>query len=181
MANGFFSYFPSVTYAQKVAKNLLVSSKMRASVLDNPKAFFKYLVKPGESPEMVALRFYDDAKYDWLVYFANNIVDPYHDWPKEYLEFKRFIEQKYGSVPQAKATTVHYKHNDYDFTINQDTYDRLVDAEFVDTSLQMNRVGWVAVDAYTYEDELNEEKSAIQIIHPQFVSLIEEEIRGMFE
>ena len=180
MAKGFFSYLPSVTYANKVSKNLLVSSKMRQTVLDNPKAFFKYIVKPAETPEMVALRFYDDTKYDWLVYFANNIVDPYHDWPKEYLEFVRYIEQKYGSVPNAKATTIHYKHDDYDFTINKDTHDRLVDADFVDTSLQIQRTGWVAVDAYSYEDEINTLKSSIEIIHPQFVPLIEDEIKKMF-
>lgn len=180
MATRYFDMLPSITYANKVSKNLMVSASFRDKVLDNPKAFVRHTLDEGESAEMTSLRFYGTTSYDWIIYFANNIIDPYHDWPKDYLTFVRFIEAKYGSTNVAKSQVVHYSNPKYDFTINKDTYDRYVDADFVDTTLKVDRDGWVPVYAYDFEEEKNDDLRHINIIHPDFITYIEGEVKELF-
>lgn len=181
MTTTFFENFQRVTYANKLAVNLMQSIRMRSTVLSNPLAFFRRIVLDGDTPEKVAREEYGDEKYDWVVYLSNSIVDPYHSWPKPYLEFVEYIEQKYGSVPEAKSQIIHYKNTEYDFTINQDTYDRYSNADFVDTTLKVTRDGWTPVYAYDFEEERNDALRTIDLISPRFISLLEEELENIYD
>ena len=80
----------------------------------------------------------------------------------------------------AKSQVVHYSNPKYDFTINKDTYDRYVDADFVDTTLKVDRDEWVPVYAYDFEEEKNDDLRHINIIHPDFITYIEREVRDLF-
>lgn len=180
MAAGFFEFIPTILYNNKKAKNLLVSSKLRDTVLGNRKAFFRYTVKEGETPESVALKFYGSAKMSWLVHFSNLHMDPYHDWPMSYLEFIRYLKQKYGSVPAAKANIEYYEHPDYTFNINVPTYERYSNADFIDSTLSVDRTGWTAVESYTREVQENDDKRNIDLLHPDFVYIVERELEEIY-
>lgn len=177
----FFERFQRVTYANKIAVNLMQSARMRETVLENPLAFFKRNVLEGDTPEKVAREEYGHETYDWVVYLANGIVDPYHDWPKPYLEFIKYIENKYGSVPAAQGQILHYNNPSYDFVINAETYARYSNADFVDTTLKVTRDDWAPVYAYEYEDELNQERQQIRLIHRTFIPLIEKELNTLYD
>lgn len=181
MPSGFFEAFPLITYNNKKAKNLLVSTKIRDTVLNNPKAFLMYTVSEWETPETVALKFYGDIRYSWIIHMVNLHVDPYHDWPMPYLDFIKYIKNKYGSVPAAKANIVEYVHDDYSFSINQATYERYSNADFIDSTIDVDRDGWTAVDSYTKEDEKNNERRNINILMPEFIPIIEDELKDIFK
>lgn len=181
MASDFFNNIPKVLYGDNIAKNLLVSSKLRDSVIGNGKAFLKYTIKEGETPEFVATRFYGSHEYAWIIYLANHIVDPYHDWPMPYLEFVTYIKQKYGSVPAAKGNIEYYQHDDYTFTINQSTYERYSNASFVDSTLSVSRAGWKPVYSYDREVNENDQKRNIDILHPIHLQQVQREIESIYE
>ena len=56
-------------------KNLFKRAKIRDDILDNVRFFNKYSIVGDERPDQVALKFYDDEKFDWLVLLSNNIIN----------------------------------------------------------------------------------------------------------
>ena len=85
--NGILSNFETLVYDvvgdgnPKLFTHILRRVKINDLVKDNVLLFDFYQVKPGEKPEDVAFDFYGSAELHWLVLYANNIVDRYHQWP----------------------------------------------------------------------------------------------------
>ena len=50
----------------------------------------------------------------WLIFLANNIVDPYYSWPLTQNTFQDFIISKYGTIANAKSTIKHYRYQEKD-------------------------------------------------------------------
>jgi hypothetical protein len=111
---GYFSYMQAIRYSlnndgseiQQV-KNIFSRTKMLNSIMDNINTYYDYAVKEGDTPEMVAYKFYGDANKHWLVLFSNFMVDPYFDWPLNSKSFDNYIIRKYGSIRNAQ-TTIHH-------------------------------------------------------------------------
>lgn len=178
MSAGLFKHYPRVPYLQQNAVSLLVSTRIKERVFKNPYAFLKYTVKEGETAESIAVDVYGSPLNAWIVYFSNDIVDPYNEWPKEFLEFEQYIKEKYGSIPIAKNTILHYENSAYDFTINTETYLKYSNADYVDSSITIDRTGWTAVDAYEFENRANEEKRNIELLDAIYLPIVEEELRN---
>ena len=181
MSKGLFKNYPIVTYNGRLARNLMVSSKFVQDVFNNPVAFVEYTVKDDESPEQVAFNFYGSSYYSWLVLLSNKILDVHNEWPKSYKQFTDFLVQKYGSIPAAKETILHYTNPKYGFTINEATQSRYANTDFVDSSIDVDRTGWTAVNAFDYEEERNDNLRNIKIIDPSFVGQIQEEVENLFD
>lgn len=107
----FFSYFPTVLYANNATSNILAKIKFQESVKKNLAVFYSYTVKEGERPDQIAEKYYEDANYDWLIYLSNDIVDPYHQWPRTQAEMESYISAKYGSAANAAAHVAFYRTN----------------------------------------------------------------------
>lgn len=107
----FFSYFPTVLYANNATSNILAKIKFQESVKKNLAVFYSYTVKEGERPDQIAEKYYEDANYDWLIYLSNDIVDPYHQWPRTQAEMESYISTKYGSAANAAAHVAFYRTN----------------------------------------------------------------------
>ena len=52
-------------------------------------------------------RYYDDPQLVWLIFLANNILDPYYDWPLPQNQFGDFLISKYGTIAAAQAKILH--------------------------------------------------------------------------
>jgi hypothetical protein len=74
-------------------------------------AFYPYTIVDGERPDNIAANYYEDPRYSWLVYFSNNIIDPYYDWPLTTKEFDSFINSKYGTKKSASEKIVFWRDN----------------------------------------------------------------------
>ena len=79
----------------KLFTHILRRVKINDLVKDNILLYDFYQVKPGEKPEDVAFDFYGSAELHWLVLYANNIVDRYHQWPMSVRGFEEYIKDKY--------------------------------------------------------------------------------------
>jgi|LakMenE01Jun11ns_1017448.scaffolds.fasta_scaffold9954913_2 hypothetical protein len=130
----YFSYFPQTYYSFDTANanfalvtNVLTRAKIIKEVLNNSFLYYKYEIKEGETPEIVAYNFYGDAQKHWIILYANSIIDPKYEWVLHSKEFDNYIIAKYGSLEDAKTELHHYEvkieeSNSIDGRINERIY-----------------------------------------------------------
>ena len=96
----YFDMLPNIYYSAKgdgkftVMKDLLSRVKIIANVKENILGFDYYDVKDGETPEMIAHKYYGDVNMHWTILVANDIVDYYEDWPMSTHKFEEFVKDK---------------------------------------------------------------------------------------
>ena len=156
---GYFSDFAAIEYQGKIAKNLMQRPEIKKQILGDPNTFYDFTVKEDLRPDQVAYLYYEDPNLVWLVFLANNIVDPYYGWPLTQHQLEDFIISKYGTVDIAKAKILHYKHKTKGTIITKESKD--LASTFL-TSYSAS--DYSPVYAYDYEDELNEAKRNIKLV-----------------
>ena len=163
----FFTKFPIVSYdiagkrftTYQSVTNIFFRLRIIREVLGNIAAYYEYLVKDDDTPEILADKVYGNPEAHWIILLANNIVDPQYDWPLKYNDFNNYITKKYGSISYAKTTYHHYEkvvtreesssgtvvetrfvinqsniaNSMYDSTVPYDTYNSLPETQDVDT------------------------------------------------
>ena len=168
--------------------------EMPLLLLQQRRLFYTYQVAEGDTPELIADKYYGSVKYHWVISLLNNITDPLLDWPKNYANLVAYIVEKYGSIAAASTQIVQYsmtqtKEDSFGNTSEQ-TY--IIDLEKYNTLTSLVPVvytfgggGTVTVtttraslDAYTYEVALNESKRTIKLLKsdylPQVVGELEQ-------
>ena len=157
----YFQMFPDVLYSAKgdgkftVMKDLLSRVKLISKVKENILGFDYYDVKDGETPEMIAHKYYGDVNLHWVVLVTNNIVDYYEDWPMSVQRFEEFVKEKYDN-PQA----VHH------YEITQTSGDTTVT---IDVGMNTTDYSGTPISNYQYEDKLQEQKRQIRLITPEYI------------
>jgi hypothetical protein len=169
----YFEKFPTIGYdingsgEKQIAIDILERIKIRDVLKQNWLIFYKYAVKDGETPEMLASKLYGDPRYHWIILLANNIVDPYYDWPMSNDNLIATIRKKYGT-PQMDGLIYAYQ-NIYHYI---DSYGNVIDLETY-TSLPANQR--TAVTVYDWEVSQNEAKREITLLDPSYVEQIDTE------
>ena len=116
MTDTYFTKFPTINYNNSNAINITERTTLLNSVYRDPLLYYQYNVKPGERPDNIADRYYQDQYSSWLLYMSNKIVDPYYQWPLDNDAFNEFIAAKYGSLQSAQRKIKYYRNNWYDYT-----------------------------------------------------------------
>jgi hypothetical protein len=78
--------------------------KLINAVLDNSLVYYSYPVKDSDTAPIIAFKYYGDALRHWIVYFANQVTDPYFDMPLNNADLENNLVVKYGSLSNAQAT-----------------------------------------------------------------------------
>lgn len=194
----YFRYYPQTQYAfangsftiEKSVKNISLKTVLMDGLSqDDPYAFLRYTVREDEKAEDIADFYYDDPAMSWLVYFANDIVDPYTQWPKTYENFTEYFRKKYASqalptgtdaIVWGQDTTrtdniVHWKKTDDEtILISPDSYIRAqtFNSDFVAGE-------WTAVRRFDYEMEENEELRNIILVNTSYAPTVLENLRSL--
>ena len=156
----YFDMFPKVFYDNKGNGNYSVMTNLlrRVKLVDDAKLnivdFDYYDVKDGETPEMIAHKYYGDVNLHWTILTVNEIVDYYEDWPMSVQRFEEFVKEKYEN-PQA----IHH------YEITQTSGDTTVTID-----VGMNTTEYpsaTAISNYQYEDSLQEKKRQISVVKRQ--------------
>jgi len=109
--SSFLKKFPSILYSNTVATNIIAKINFEESVTRNLAVFFPYQVEEGQRPDQIAENYYGDPNFDWVIYLSNNIIDPYHQWPKTQNTLDNFIKLKFGSIANAQQQVAYYRVN----------------------------------------------------------------------
>jgi hypothetical protein len=178
-------------------KNILIRTKLVSQLAKNPMLFYKYSVQDSDTPESIAFKYYGDQYRYWLIFMANEIMDPQWDWPLTTQQFLKFLKDKYSAVAggdnnvlsYTQGTVHHYEKlvttvdNNTQTTaiksviVDQETYNLIQSSTqtrtFVDGSTVTYTTGKNAVSIYDYENDLNESKREINLINSNYVSDME--------
>ena len=197
------SYDPS---GNKIAAvNLLVRSSVIPSLLDNPALYYEYDIQEGDTPEIIASKYYNDPYRYWMVLFANQLLDPQWDWPLTYSQFEAYLNDKYASVaannsmePLAYTQATVYEYRKVISTTDSTTQNTTTDIYVVDQATYNNVIvntetvafpptRWnnnaevtISTDKntlsiYDWEQQQNEKKRTIRLLNANYVGDFEQQ------
>lgn len=159
----YFKALPKMYYPYKDGTktiHTIVTDIFRRVHLDkffqNKLTLISYYIGDGETPEIVADKFYGSSKYHWLVIICNNIADVQREWPISQRSLVAYVDNKYGSE---NRTDVHHYVMDEDKDVIVDWDSTLV----ADGS-------YLAVTNLEYETDLNDKKRQIQLLDKVFLT-----------
>lgn len=95
--SNYFKVFPKTVYDNRLVTDITRKAKIMELLATDPYAILPYTVKEDERPEDVAYYYYGDQDKVWLVYLANNIIDPYSQWPMNDDNLYQTLLKKYAS------------------------------------------------------------------------------------
>ena len=196
--SSYFSTFPKVLYFDRVATNLT----LRAAFIDRLKqlssVYYPYEVRDGDTADVIASKYYGDSSFDWLVYMANDIIDPYTQWPKTYAQFEDYIVKKYGSREAAQSEILFYRRyptvgyisvdgEDFTTSIPADTSSYNETMDYTDvrvtpetySNMGPEIIQYYPVYAYDYELEENDKKRHIVLIDDTLAYKIFSELKDL--
>jgi len=160
----YFKRFPKIPYDYtgdrdlRVFTHLLKRVKVRSLAKENTYNFDYYDIQDGETPEMIAHKYYGDAQLHWTILIANDIQDYYTDWPMGVARFEQYLVSKYGNNIYG---THHYE-------ITQSSGSSTVNIDI--GSDNTGHPTAVEVTNYEYESALQDQKRKIRLIDPNYIN-----------
>lgn len=173
MANPFFQKIPTIGYdingsgEKTLAVDILQRIKMRDILLNDFLIFYTYTVKDGETPEMIADKLYGSAQFHWIVLLANNIVDPFYDWPMSQENLIETIRLKY-STPGIDGLIYAYQTVDH----YEDKLGNVIDSVTFHSLPASERK---EVRIYDQEVAVNEAKRTVRLLDPHYITQVDNE------
>jgi len=138
----------TVQLVKDIFRRITISEELKQNYI----IFYFYDVKDGETPEILADKFYGDPNYHWVILHVNEIIDPRFDWPLSTFQLQKFVAGKYGlanvqSTHHWEDGTGNWVNNDYPLA--------------------------TAISNFSYEETLNENKRRIKILKPNYLMDLE--------
>lgn len=196
----YFNSFPKVQTTDYnnntiVLTNLLKRIELIPALLKNPLLFYQYDIQEGDTPDIIANKYYGDSYRYWLPLFANQILDPQWEWPLTSSQFDAYIKDKYGSVADATSTVKEYRktvttvdsstleETTKTIVVDENTYNSITpgisSAQFPSGATVTKTISKSAVSVYDYELEQNEAKRTIDIINSIYTAEIESQFKSL--
>ena len=212
----FLDVFPKVLYDiekrqysnYESVTNIFFRFSIIKSVLNNISAYYYYIIKDSDTPEILAEATYNDSEAYWIILYANDIYDPQYDWPMNDRVFGKYIIGKYGSIANAKTTIHHYEKvitreeslsgiiTENRFVVNYDKlttntpdvpYDYYLNLPAIQSVETINMNGQTvteiirrdSISNYDYELQQNENKRTVKIIKPEYYGQIMNEFNNL--
>lgn len=189
--------------AQTVFTNLMARVNLMSDKLANPLLFYSYDIQEGDTPEIIAEKYYGDPYRYWIILLSNNILDPQWEWPILNNAFNKHIQQKYVNVDP--YTDIHHyeKIVTQEETLTQNKVVNVIEISFEEYDLlpdtqtityppldkpTFNGGGRCiitttkrAVTFFQYELELNESRRNIKLLKKEYAPQIETELHKLMK
>lgn len=186
--------------------NLLARASLVQELLNNPMQFYEYAIQEGDTPEIVADKYYGDPFKYWIVLFSNQILDPVWEWPMSYASLLEYIDSKYateaadaGKTPFEYTNTTVYEYKKIITTT--DVYTRtetvnevsITHADYialVESTTTYDIPGGTScivsitkgiVTLFDYEEQLNESRRQIKLLNSNYASDMEQQLRVLMK
>jgi hypothetical protein len=182
--------------------NILTRAKLVEKLQDNPMLFYKYTIQDGDTPEILAEKYYDDPFKYWIILYSNQIMDPLWDWPLPYEQFLSYINSKYADEAAAQSQTPFEYTNttvkEYQkITTTVDNYSETTTVQTISvdfatysaTNASENtyiipsgstctvKISKNLLTIFDYEFNLSEDKREIKIMDNKYVNQMEEQFK----
>lgn len=184
----FFSNYKTVDYKlfDKTFNltNITLRFKFKQNLSKNIYNFYDYVLSEGERLDQVADMYYGDSKYVWVIVLVNDMIDPQFQIPRTYDEFRKYVENKYGSWENALNGVHHYER----VSVYKDSLTKVADinppliiSEELYNSDNLLPEEKKQISYLEYEEKLNENKRSIKLLDINQLNLIIELVESVFE
>jgi hypothetical protein len=212
----FFNYYPKTFYTSNnnttgvdAVTNIIARFGFESRLKENSLAFYPYQIQDGDTPEIIADKYYDNSERHWIVLLFNDIIDPQFDWPLNQNSIIEYIDKKYtangaANTPaqsgiawalsennvQAYFKVITTTGNDGTITTEKLQVDKNTYANISSTTTsyttQANEIVIIAVSKetrsyYTYEVDENETKREIKLLKKDFIPDVEKEFKRVIK
>ena len=129
----------------------------------------------------MAKKVYENDRVDWVVLISNNILDIKNEWPMNGYDFQRYLDAKYTRDQLGEIH--HYETNEIR---NEDGAIMLesgltVDSDFTYSYSYKNKRYHInsvqSVSYIEYETKKNDDKRSINLLRPQYIPIIIDDMR----
>ena len=206
----YFNYFPKTYYSNsntatslETVTNILSKFSFEPEFKNNSVVYYEYDIADGETPEILAHKFYGSTEKHWIILSLNDIVNPQMDWPMEQRSLIKFIDKKYESSANTLAgeTGLEWaRENTHSYYRNEKRTNTTTNT-FIETKVQIDANTYANVSSsstnytlndgvvlkvdvtknfityYEYEIQQNDAKRTIKILKPEFSGSVEQEFR----
>jgi hypothetical protein len=199
----YFNSLPNISIANGnnniLLKNILIRTELLPKLSGNPLLFYEYTIQDGDTPEIIANKYYGSPYRYWMVLYGNpTIMDPQFDWPLNYNQFIEYLNNQYSTdasnagktvIAYTQSTIHHYekvittvdnvtrttsvKNIEVDYNTFISTVPYTQKQTFPDGSSVTFTLSTNAVNIYDYEYGLNEAKRNIKIINSIYATQLE--------
>ena len=104
----YFNFFPKTLYSLSnkstsadSVTNIIARFGFESTLKENSNIFYPYDIQDGDTPEIIASKYYGSPEKHWIVLMFNNIIDPQYDWPLDQRTINDFINDKYSTSEYA--------------------------------------------------------------------------------
>lgn len=175
----YFSRFPSVLIQSNNKPIIITDFLRRVSLSEQFRAntvfMDDYLVKDGETPELVSNLFYGKPVYHWLILMVNDITNPREEWPILDAQVTDLVYLKYDfkiEVPDASEYAV-------DDVITSDNDGSFLVTKIVDDVVHMrSQVGKIIL---TTENVLNNSTQGTEDLPITSITDPEEDVHHYYD
>jgi hypothetical protein len=94
----YFSKLPKTFYNNVLLTDIVSRVAMIEEYLNNMDLYYEYLIQDGDTPEIIAEKYYGVSEYHWIIMMTNNIFNATFDFPMGYETFNNYIEDKYKDL-----------------------------------------------------------------------------------
>lgn len=200
----FFDTYPALLYdvlgtrdgTYKAGTNVLTRVKILDTIKASSSLYYDYSIQDGDTPEMIADKYYGDPELHWVVLYMNEISDPFYDWPLDYSNFIKYIKNKYGSIENSQTQVHHYEKilERYDstsqitttsvVTIDLTAYNSIPDVQNNTFNLSNGTTVTETITrkiVYAWDQELadNEAKRNIKLLRKEYVGSIKNQFQSL--
>ena len=208
----YFNSFPKIITTDYNGNGILLTNILKRiniipGLLSNPLLLYKYDLQEGDTPDIVANKYYGDSYRYWLPLFANNIMNPQWQWPMDSNVFDSYIQNKYAEAAAAanvSSVLVYTQSTVYQYTktiqtvdsytlnsnsttivIDEPTYNSMVTgtttSTFPNGATVTQTITKNVVSIYDYELEQNESNRSISLINSIYTSQIESQFASLMK
>ena len=107
----YFNYFPTTFYNSSntslsldTVTNIIARFSFENELKENSAIFYPYDIQDGDTPEIIANKYYGSPEKHWVVLMFNDIIDPQYDWPLDQRTFITYVNDKYSANGAANTT-----------------------------------------------------------------------------
>jgi asparagine N-glycosylation enzyme membrane subunit Stt3 len=141
----YFNSFPKIVdFNNVILTNLMKRVDIIPSLLKNPLLFYTYDIQEGDTPDIVANKYYGNSYRYWITLLSNEALDPQWNWPLNSKQFNDYLISKYSDAAAAAHidNVITYTQSAiHEYRLNILTIDGL-------TQNQTTRI--IVIDEYTY-------------------------------
>jgi len=190
----YFRYFPKVKHSEQLLLDITKRVKFKSTLAENARVYLPYTISNDQTCEELAQLYYGDVNLVWMIYLANDMLDPYQDWPMEQENFYDYLGDKYKEeYKTSTGSDTAPRQSVLDWTMNEGITDNVLYYENSDgdkISLETYTLGptfdndfdadeWSKMTVFTVENEANENKRQIQVINKIYADQVDREFKRL--